>query len=460
MIESDPEEVTSPPEPPVPPLSQRLRRALVPLLLIVVTGISGFQLFELIDHTAVNVLFSDQWEYMEAFFSHSPSWTELFFHQHGPHREGVGLVVDKYLYAWTSWNTRAESFLIFGCVFAAMLLAILLKKKLFGSLSYTDVAIPMMFLTMSQFATFVETPNAAYSGFPLLLIMLYCLALLRPRYQIRYALILVLNFLVTYTGFGIFMGLVTVGLFALECFWRARGVSDIPLRASLGALVLAIATLASFFIHYRFNPAVDCFVFPYYDLTAYPKFVSVMVARYLTLPGPAPVIWAVCTASLLAGAAILVALAVRLVRRERFEPADLVVGVLLTYTVMFCANTAIGRVCLGLPAALASRYSTLLIPGVLGVYLYLQSIRLAAVRNIGLFVLIVLLIPGCLVVQLEPQALARSKRAWVSCYLLTDDIEQCDRTTGRWVYPRKEEVHLKEKLNYLKEHHLNLFADY
>src|SRR5205814_8981884 len=83
---------------------------------------SGFFIF--IYKYSVNVFFWGQWDYLTPFFRGNPPLIELFLHQHGPHREGVGLIADKLLYPLTHWNARTDSFLIGTCIFCAMLLAL------------------------------------------------------------------------------------------------------------------------------------------------------------------------------------------------------------------------------------------------------------------------------------------------------------------------------------------------
>ena len=48
---------------------------------------------------------------------------------------------------------------------------------------------------------------------------------------------------------------------------------------------------------------------------------------------------------------------------------------LAVYVLVYCANTAIGRVFLGPEAPLATRYVTLLIPGMLAIFLQIALIR-------------------------------------------------------------------------------------
>jgi hypothetical protein len=181
-------------------VTHRLKRLLPQLTVIAVALFLGIRLFAFISDYSVNVLFQDQWDFLTPLFDGKASLVKLFLYQHGPHREGLGLIADSFLFPVTNWNARAESFLAGICVFAATLFALLLKYRLFGGLSYGDVAIPLIFLTLAQHETFIGAANAAPSAFPLLLIVLYSLALLTPRYRVRYALCLFLNFLLIFTG--------------------------------------------------------------------------------------------------------------------------------------------------------------------------------------------------------------------------------------------------------------------
>jgi hypothetical protein len=433
-------------------------RALPALAVTAVAVALGIRLFKFISDYSVNVLFFDQWDFLGPLFRGNASLGELFFYQHGPHREGLGLIADYYLYPLTDWNVRAESFLIGACVFAAMLLALLLKYRLFGRLSYGDVAIPLIFLTMAQYETFIGTPNAAYSAIPLLLILLYCLALTVKRYHLRYALCLLLNFLLIFTGFGLFMGAVTIGVFAVECYRRLRNVGEIPLGWPIGGMSVAAASLALFFIHYTFQPADSCFVFPNPDLAGYPRFVALMVAKFFGVVSPFRLAEAVGLAGILIALAMLAHLASKLVKEKSLRNMHLVPAVLLTYSTLFALNTAIGRACLGPDAARTARYATLLIPGVTAFYLYLQSLTSPGIRRALTATFILLLIPGCLIVDSAADWFAEGKRAWVDCYIRTGNIPGCDKATGFAIYPNPEQTRLKEKLDYLKARRLNLFS--
>jgi len=75
-------------------------------VVIAVVGL-GYRLFRFISEYGVNVLYYDQWDFLTPLFDGRGSLLTLFSWQHGPHREGLGLVLDAFLYPATNWNTRA-----------------------------------------------------------------------------------------------------------------------------------------------------------------------------------------------------------------------------------------------------------------------------------------------------------------------------------------------------------------
>jgi len=424
----------------------------------------GFRFFQFISKYSVNIFYLDQWDFLTPFFQGRTGFAGLFLLQFGPHREGVGLIADRFLYPLTDWSVRAESFMIGGCIFAAMLLALLLKRRLFGPVSYSDVAIPLIFLSLTQCATLVGTPNPAYSGFPLLLLMMYCLALLEHNMWLRNALVLLLNFLLIYTGFGVFMGVVTLGVFGLECRWSLLRLRSAPAAQAVAAFLIAGASLGSFFIHYVFAAAADNFVFPYHPVLSYPWFVALMWAEFVAPQRPVALPTVIGAVLVLFAAAILVIHLYRLIKRgpltDASTNASLVGAVLLSFSLLFSANAAIGRASLGvLEGAQTSRYMTLLIPAFLAVYFYLLALPSAGMtRKLGLGLLVLLLIPADLVEKGSCRQLAAGKRAWAACYIRTEDIQYCDRATQFVIFPYPERTGLKQKLDYLKQHRLNLFA--
>jgi hypothetical protein len=423
----------------------------------VAIGLS-LRFYWVISKYSVNLFFFDEWDIYAPLFEHA-HWWRIFFAQHGPHREGVGVVVVSWLLRLTHWNSRVQAFAIGMAIVLAMVFAIGLKLRVFGRLIISDAIIPAIFLGLGQWEVLVSSPGPSAQAFPLLLIMAYCLAWLQQRLLSRYVLAIVINFLLIYTGYGIFIAGITLALLALDCHHCVRAGDVRGATASVLAGTIAAASLASFFYHYVFNPAADCYHFPYHDPAAYPWFVGLMFARFLGIKH-----------GLLFGsvvgisAVVLVALVVIdhawLLSKHGPQPrASLLIFILTGYTLIYASAAAIGRVCLGIQAAQSSRNMTLLIPAFLGIYFHLLAKTRDRMRTFFLGLIFVIALP--LAIQRyhkELESFSAMKHDWKQCYLEQEDIQFCDQATNFQIYPWPENIRLKEKLVYLKQNALNLYA--
>jgi len=140
-----------------------------------------------------------------------------------------------------------------------------------------------------------------------------------------------------------------------------------------------------------------------------------------------------------------------------------VVTILTTFTLIFCATTAIGRIQLGLPSAQSSRYITNMIPGFLGIYLWIISLPAGVLRRILLAVTVAGLIAASFPLRaVDLNTLkwyTEGKTKWKAVYLKTEDIEMATRAAKFPIYPIPENTFLKQKLEYLKKEKLNLYLD-
>lgn len=431
-----------------------------PAVVILASFLVAGRLLLFIWRYAVNIPFWDQWDFLGLLFTPNPRMLDLFLLQQGPPREGLGLIATSVLYRLTSWNVRADSLAIGICVIGAMFLAIFLKWRLFHRLTYWDVLIPLIFGTLSQYETFLRTPNLAYSGFPLVFIMLYALALSIGNEMVKLAVLLTLNLALIYTGFGFFMGPVTIGVFGIY-FYRALSLTAADRIRSLAGFLLSIGSLAVFFVNYVFQPAVDCFEFPARDLMAYPWFVSLMFTMFSGIKSPLLLVTILGGIFLVGSLWVMGAQVLRVLRPAQDNRAiHLTIGVLAAYSLLFCFNTAVGRVCIGLPvAAQNSRYTTLLIPAFLALYFYVVTIPSQRWKRILLPALGIVLLPGHLHVPSSVYRELSNKKQWANCYKQTQDIRYCDSATNSSIYPDPERTHLKEKLDYLQRNRLSLFSD-
>lgn len=425
-------------------------------------------MFWLISRYAVNIFFADQWDFNNATLFQRHSLWQMFRWQHGPHRQGVGSLFERLVDPLFGWNSRTESFVIGGVIVVAAMCALWLKKRLYGDLSAFDVVIPAILFTPALWQTLFMTQNFAHGPFPLLLVLLYFLGWTCRRPALRYTLVLFLNFITIYTGFGIFLGVLTPILLILD-FWASTPQIRLPKQYFISVLLVSVASLASFFFGYTFQSAEKCFSFQLQSPTSYLAFVAVMFAnffaiRHVTFPAQA-----VGTLILAALVISLITFARRLLTEKRFDfrPEDhnravTVIG-LVAFSLLFCANTAYGRLCGGLGVALQSRYSIYLEPAVIGFYFFLLSLRHDR-RKFLLAGFLIAVAAASLNIDRGGMRFSRYvKQHWKTCYLQTENIQECNNAAGYPIYTDSPEqarlTHLQEKLEYLKRTHQNLYLD-
>jgi len=422
------------------------------------------RMFWLISRYAVNVFFADQWDFNNATLFQKHSLWQMFTWQHGPHRQGVGALFERMVDPLFGWNSRTESFVIGGVIVAAAICALWLKKRLYGDLSAFDVVIPAILFTPAQWQTLFMTQNFAHGPFPLLLMLLYCLSWTSRQPAIRYPLILLINFVTIYTGFGIFLGVITPILLTLD-YWASTPQTRLPKLFFVSILSVSVASLGSFFLHYTFQSGVQCFSLQPQSPVSYLAFVALMFAnffgiRHLTLP--TQVIGTVIVAAILFSSITFIW---RLSGRVRADHnrALIVVG-LTAFSLLFCVISAYGRLCGGLGVALQSRYAIYLEPAMLGFYFFLLSLRQEAPRKFLLSGFAMAVVVASFYVDRGGMGLSRYvKQHWRTCYMKTENIQECNKAVGFPIYSDSPEqtlgTHLQEKLEYLKRTRQNLYLD-
>jgi hypothetical protein len=428
-----------------------------PLVLVLAAdAVLAFRLFLTIRTEAVNIFYWDQWDFNDPILFHPQSLWQAFRHQHGPHRQGLGAFVGLLVGRLSRWNTRSDAFAIAMIVIIASLCALWLKKRLFGFLAYSDVIIPMLFFTRVQWETYLGTTNPAHGSLPLLVIVLYCLAWASPHEFLKYPLVLILNFVAIYTGFGLFLGFVTPVLLALDSYSSIRSKQNSPWYPIVACL-LSVASLASFFIDYVRNP--DCLSFIHSHPASYLAFVSMMFSGFLAARG-----FYLSTAAGAVVLAIFIVVAFAqlrrfLIRSDKKENMSAIILALLGFSLLFGSGTAVGRICIESGSGQTSRYMIYLVPAFLGVYFYLLTLE-GKLRKWSIATLLVLSLLASFPTGVAHKGtMEKAQLDWKNCYLRLEDVERCDEITNFTVYPPPEAAtHLQEKLLYLKQHQLNLYA--
>jgi hypothetical protein len=435
--------------------------ALVTTVSVLLAG----RLWRLISRYAVNVFFWDEWDLKDLTLFQRNSLWRMFSWQHGWHRLGMGALVEKFVDPAFHWNSRIESFILGGILAVAAICALWLKTRLAGRLSISDVVIPAIFFSPAQWETLYMTPIFSQGPLPFLLIVLYCLAWTCERSALRYPVVLLINFVTIYTGFGLFIGAVTPVLLGLD-YWSQLPSKRLPTTSFIAALLISVASLGSFFHGYIFRSGVSCFSHFQSSAGSYVAFMALLASNFFALKGSGSFPRVVGGTVLIAVLISLICAVWRLLRRTDTSTSQpdrtrrLVVIALAAVSLASCAIIAYIRLCAGLDAASAPRYAVYVQIGVLGLYFHLLGVRRSWNRRWLQSLLVVPVLVASRHADKRGMAHFRdSKERWKQCYFQIEDIKQCNEITGFVICPPGEQHHLDEKLQYLKKTKQNLYLD-
>jgi hypothetical protein len=420
-----------------------------PLLAISVVFLALLsRLVEIVWRYSVNIFFSDHWAIEDAILFQHHSWLEIFRWQYGLHRQGIGGIVLAIFEPLTGWNERATALLAIGILASACAVALVLKHRLFGTVTYLDVTIPLLFLTPTQYETLIGSLNPAYAPLPTLLVLLFCIAWTLNDERLRRPALLTTNFFSIYTGYGLFLGLLTPLLFGAELI-RTRK------RIALISLLISVASLASFFIGYRRLGGGVCEARTS-NGGDYAAFVILLFSRFAQIPPSLPVasLFLALAAVSFLGATVFGFMA----KFDISSSPKIVICTLTLFSTLFVGAATYGRSCSG--AGFESRYMSYLILAFFGMYLGSLMPRGRATGMTVLLVAIALLSSAFVGPHLGQSTtrLSNLQMAWRDCYISTRDIAACDATTGSFIYNQPEPPDLQPKLDELERNRLNLFA--
>ena len=433
---------------------------LIGLLLVVA---ATYRWFYLIDKYSVNILFYDEWDFYVAHFQDF-SLLKTFTLQFGPHRQGLGFLLTRLLDHFSGWNIRVITFAIGVLTFLASIVYVFVKKKLFKNISPIDlVVIVFIVLTPTQHGIFTNTPNISHGAMPSLLIATYTAAWLIKSTHLRYVCILLLNINMIFTGFAIFMGLITPALFVLEGIHQFRKGDRKRAMTIFCYFIIACFSLFLFTIDYRFASANPTFQFPHPRPWEYLIYMATALGHLMSFKD-------IATAQVF-GSVYLLVLSIAFFRSAYFLLMRKVEGdeiniyrtivLLIGFSLLFLLNTAIGRVSMGYGSAQASRYIPYMVPSFIGLYFFICSLKI----RYRLPLLVATLVLALFVTTHIGDEIAIMERfktiktTWKATYLETENIEQANRRANFKIYPNPERTKLKQKLNYLKKHQLNLYLD-
>ena len=453
---------------PPTPAPRRATRWIPVTLIALVTLVAAGRLLWGVNRYAVNILFWDQWDFWSPMFNNQ-GYLDLFWYTHA-HRQGLGFVLTGALAHLTGWNTRTECFMIAGVLIAALLAALALRRAIFGRWEWTDIIWPVLFFSPLMLDALVQVPNLSHGIMPLLLLMLFCLCWGIKRRWLAYGLMLIVNFNCTFTGFGLFLGLVTPTMFLVEIVAYARGRNYRAMYLAMGALLGSIVSMLIFLHGYVPSAAIPGFQFPDPHWKLYPEFVALQLAYLDGVHGVGRL------ANIAGWSSVAIALGALVIHGRRLlrprppglePPAGLflsqVIVTLMGFGLIFTCFCAVGRMIMGVAGGQTARYLPLLMGMLLAVYFHVASLPRGMVRGALMLWMVVTLIGLHGWQRPEDrqnlEIYATGKQLWKQAYLATGSIEEAERASNFQVYPRPVEHTLQWRLDELRRRHLNLFLD-
>lgn len=426
----------------------------------------------------VNLLFWDQWEFMQPLFE-DEGWWSLFIWQHGPHRQGLAHVLTSWVLQLSGWDTRWESLWIVLIMVATTVVLLLWKQRLTGSLGWGDLWIPLAALGMRQWENVMLVPNASHSHFPLLLLAVGAWVAAASSSILKWWLLGVVGFFALFTGFGIFVwgALLWGTIMRLVAAVRGRVAWSAMWGQGL-VLGLLLLALAVFLQDYRLNPASTGAAFPHWPLWDYPRFVMVMLASRMELTGQSLWVYLGGGFMLLAGLAAWWDSSRRVVNTESSSAGDVAASLFLTAGLSFAFFAAAGRVHLGMAAGEVPRYTPLLIAVWLGLlaWAFARQNRGWMAGALGLGWLMALLPwtdlpdrelrdwPGTLGMGSATRAAVHQSQGhkihWLKVWEDSGyDWEAATEQVPPGLHARADGVALGQKIQWLQERELSFWAD-
>ncbi|MCB0486188.1 MAG: hypothetical protein KDC47_08330 [Flavobacteriaceae bacterium] len=333
-----------------------------------------------IDYSAVNLLFSDQWTYLSPLFNRQ-GIVERFLYQHGPHRQGLGLVLSGMLYENSAWNSNIDSLFITLLLVLANIVFLFFIKLKFNKFLISDLLVPILVLSPIHYETILLAPNSSHSILPLLLISLFCMALHIEHNWWRIILSIVISANLLFTGFGFFFGLLGFFVTFVSEFKR-EGMGKLQL---LTISFLSLIMVLIFFKNYNYSHGTDDFKFLALSFS-HLEFITYQWSGLFQIREPYAFISGLLILVLLILGDILCAIFIF----KKGNPNYAIPFYLLSGSLIYSIATCVGRVSTGANFAQGSRYMALSVPAIIGLYLLIRMIKGVRLRMVLSFLILFL----------------------------------------------------------------------
>ena len=337
--------------------------------------LSIYLLLQVNSHS-VNLVFSDQIDIIFSFFEEK-NLLELFMQQHGPHRQGVGALIMYPVLYLGSWNIELLSYLtVIILIVSTIIFTISMRNMRVSPL--TIIVVIILLLSYASVELITITPNISHTVLPILFLSLITLLLSKNYVSIvkTEIFIFLLVFLSLFTGFGIFTFLAYIVVVVIRGLGNKFNLHNKHSNYfKIGIYILIGLTVISFLFMYQYNfsQAEGCARNAFINLLGVIKYagaITSLVVGGQDILGEYSI--QVGVVILLVQLIMSILITMKLYTKESRELY--IIMLLLLISIGFVLNAAIGRHCLGISSAYASRYYLLVIPGIVGMLLTLDLV--------------------------------------------------------------------------------------
>lgn len=422
------------------------------LIIFIAYLILGYRFFNFIIKYTENIFLWDQWDVITHLTSNNLLY--IITKQHNEHRIGFPLLLMNLLGRITSYNNKFETLLIGILILLSSLIALIIKKRIAGRITLSDVFIPFIFLNLYQWENLTWGFQFTFVIPILFLFLSIFLFQLKNNLYIN----ILMTFLALFSTYSSIPGLIVNSLIII--FFIYQFLKNKKKRKEyLFFICLVISISATYFIGYkRFligsNQNIKLSLYEYIYYIAYIAFqFNGFFGNYQR---------GIYTGfiTLFIISVIFLNQLLRFIRHKKLN--DLIIIMLFIYSFIFSLATSYGRIKLGVFQAYTSRYVTHLIPLYYAIYLLFfnknyRKIHFFKKLIVFLFVFISLGNDGINYLYAEYRFNVHHK--WKSCYLKIEDRDRCTEITQIKIYKHQQNPIFLENLNYLKKNKWNLFKD-
>lgn len=217
---------------------ERKQRLILGCLLLL-SALLSFHMLRFVYEYAPVLLVQDRWDSLNPLFYDYTFW-KGFTYQHGPHRMGLAYVFFAVNAHLSDWNGRWDMFLQAVIYIISALLAIGLKRRITVRYQWSDLLIPLIFISLQANTTVFNNPYV--HGLIPFFALLIAHGWLTKNLYWRWFILSITSFVALFSGFGLMVGCAFVAVEFLHFLKTKNWRNLLFIVVPVAGIVYIIAT--------------------------------------------------------------------------------------------------------------------------------------------------------------------------------------------------------------------------